>query len=376
MSPRGVRGLSNDTLYNAYAMLRSLIIALLLADAALSIYLSDSRMASGLLIIAALNAYLTRARIKAYVTLQWELNRLAMLVARTAIAITAIVIIIAGSSMIGRHDAATACLLLGTALVPVGLMPVIHFIAQRTHNSRGLHNFIKIIRCALTLAAGKLCLVLSGLGGFWLSQTAPAITGPQLLVIDGALVLSMIALGQDMIRHKLKRETPAVLNSKLTSFGAIGSFIGFGLLAAALAYGNYLLFFARHHLSPAYLDPTLPLYHQATALTCLTLILCLYIYLLFERADVHEKFFTNYLLSNKKLLRAFAVSLFVVAAITYIPWLQTFFAAGPLSIVDWLTALLAAGLYTGFRLLQRHTRKHTRHAVLRLHREVHTARYY
>ena len=70
----------------------------------------------------------------------------------------------------------------------------------------------------------------------------------------------------------------------------------------------FLLFFARHHLSPVHLSTFNPLYSEATTLTYLTLVLCLYVYLLFERSDVHEKFFTGYLLSNTKLLIAFAVS--------------------------------------------------------------------
>jgi magnesium-transporting ATPase (P-type) len=93
--------------------------------------------------------------------------------------------------------------------------------------------------------------------------------------------------------------------------------------------------------------------------------------LLLVRADEHEGFFTRYLWSNKKLLIAFCISLICIFNIMYNPLIQPYFHAGPLSAVDWLTALLAAGVYLSVRLLQRHTRKHTRRAVIKLHEEIH-----
>ena len=77
----------------------------------------------------------------------------------------------------------------------------------------------------------------------------------------------------------------AYLRDHIINRQAIGGFIGFGLLAAVFAYGNFLLFFVRHHLSTKYLDPTLPLYHQAQTRTYLPLVLCLSGYLMFERTD-------------------------------------------------------------------------------------------
>jgi Ca2+-transporting ATPase len=200
-------------------------------------------------------------------------------------------------------------------------------------------NIRKAARCALTDNAGELFTVLIGLAGLTLFHVAPAITAIQILAIDVvAQILPITALG----------------------------FVGFGLLASLLAYGNFLFFFVRHGLSPRYLPTTLPLYHQATTLTYLTLVLCLYIYLMFERSDAHEKFFTSYLWSNKKLLIAFALSFLLIGNIIYNPWVQPYFSAGPLTVLDWLTALLCAGLYMAFRLLQRHTRQHSHAAVLKL----------
>lgn len=232
-------------------------------------------------------------------------------------------------------------------------------------------NIRKAARCALTDNAAELFTVLLGLAALAIWHVAPAITALQILAIDiVAQILPITALGWDEAQGKLMREKPRNLRDHIINRRAISGFIGFGVLASILSYGNYLLFFARHHLSPAYLDPSLPLYHQATTLTYLTLVLCLYVYLLFERSDAHERFFTSYLWSNTKLLFAFGLSFVLIGCIIYSSWIQPYFSTGPLSFVDWLTALTCAGLYLAFRVLQRHTRKHTRHAVLKLHGEL------
>ena len=235
-------------------------------------------------------------------------------------------------------------------------------------------NIKKAARCALTDNAAELLTVLAGLTALSIWHVAPAITAIQILAIDVvAQILPITALGWDSAQHKLMREKPRDLRDHIINPAAISGFVGFGFLAAALAYANYLWFFARHHLSPRLLDTHLPLYHQATTLTYLTLVLCLYVYLMFERSDRHERFFTSYLWSNGKLLAAFALSFILIGNIIYNPWFQPYFSTGTLSATDWLTALLCTLAYTVFRLLQRHTRKHTRNAVLTLHHEIHPA---
>lgn len=232
-------------------------------------------------------------------------------------------------------------------------------------------NIKKAARCAMTDNAGELFTVLFGLFALSLFHVAPAITAIQILAIDVvAQILPITALGWDNAQGKLMHDKPRNLQDHIINRKAVIGFIGFGALASGIAYANYLFFFARHDLSPRYLDPSLPLYHQATTLTYLTLVLCLYVYLLFERSDTHEKFFTSYLWSNTKLLIAFGLSFVLIANIIYNPSVSPYFSAGPLSIVDWGTAIFCAGIYMSIRLLQRHTRKHTRAAVLELHREI------
>jgi magnesium-transporting ATPase (P-type) len=106
---------------------------------------------------------------------------------------------------------------------------------------------------------------------------------------------------------------------------------------------------------------------SATILTYLTIVLCQFVNLMLVRTDERERFFTSYLWSNKKLLGAFAISFFCIFNILYNPVVQPYFHAGPLSLADWLCAILAATLYLSIRLFQRYTRQHTRKALFNNH---------
>jgi Ca2+-transporting ATPase len=236
-------------------------------------------------------------------------------------------------------------------------------------------NIKKAARCALTDNAGELVTIMLGLAAFAIYHIPSAISPIQILAIDVvAQILPLTALGWDAPLANLMREHPRNLHDHIINRRAIGGFIGFGSLAAVLSYGNYLFFFIRHHLSPAYIDPSNPLVVQATTLTYLTLVLCFYVYLFFERADSHESIWTSYLWSNKKLLIALGISFVLIGNIMYNPWVEPYFSSGPLDVIDWLTAFGCAGLYLLFRLANRHTRKHSRRAVLALHHELNPAK--
>ena len=99
----------------------------------------------------------------------------------------------------------------------------------------------------------------------------------------------------------------------------------------------------------------------------LTIILCQFVNLFLVRSDEHEKVFTSYLWSNKKLLVAFGISFVLLGNIIYNPWVSPYFHAAALSLTDVLSAVAVAFIYCLIRLSQRHTRKHTRKALLRDH---------
>jgi Ca2+-transporting ATPase len=231
-------------------------------------------------------------------------------------------------------------------------------------------NIKKAARCALTDNAGELITILISLLGQAVFHIPIAITAIQILAIDIiAQMFPITALGWDGAQRELMHDQPRKLRDHIINRKTVSEFVMFGLLAAGLAYLNFLFFFARNGLSPERISTHNPFYFQATILTYLTIVLCQFINLLLVRSDEHESVFTSYLWSNKKLLIAFGISFFLIANVMYNPLVRPYFSAGPLSVIDWLTAIACAGIYLSVRLVQRHTRKHTRHAVVELHRK-------
>lgn len=229
-------------------------------------------------------------------------------------------------------------------------------------------NIHKAARCALTDNAGELIVILISLVGATVFHVPVAITAIQILAIDIiAEMFPITALGWDTAQRNLMRDQPRKLNDHIINKPAVMEFVAFGMLSAALAYANFLFFFERRGLSPVRIDPTSNLYMQATILTYVTIVLCQFVNLMLVRSDEHEKVFTSYLWSNKKLLLAFGVSIFLIANIIYNPLISPYFHAGPLSAADLFTAFAVAVIYALIRGAQRHTRKHTRRALFKDH---------
>jgi Ca2+-transporting ATPase len=229
-------------------------------------------------------------------------------------------------------------------------------------------NIRKAARCALTDNAGELITILISLVGQAVFHVPLAITAIQILAIDiVAEMFPITALGWDDAQRNLMHDKPRRLGDHIINKNAVLEFVAFGTLSASLAYANFLFFFERRGLSPVRIDEHSHLYAQATILTYLTIVLCQFVNLFLVRSDEHEKVFTSYLWSNKKLLIALATSLFLIGNIIYNPWISPYFHAGKLSVADIFTALAAAVIYCLIRLSQRHTRQHTRTRLFRDH---------
>ncbi|HVC36720.1 MAG TPA: cation-transporting P-type ATPase [Candidatus Dormibacteraeota bacterium] len=215
-------------------------------------------------------------------------------------------------------------------------------------------NIKKAARCALTDNSGELFTILLSLAGQTIFHIPIAITAIQILAIDIiAQIFPITALGWDNAQHNLMHEEPRRLSDHIINRRAVVEFLGFGLLTAALAYSNFLLFFVRHHLSPIQTSTNSSFYFRATILTYLSIVLCQFIYLMLVRSDEHESLWTSYLWSNKKLLVAFGISFFCIANLMYNPWISSYFGAGPLSLSDWISALVCAAIYLLVSLLTR-----------------------
>ena len=235
-------------------------------------------------------------------------------------------------------------------------------------------NITKAARSALTTNAAELGAVLISLVCQVVFHIPSAITAIQILAIDViAQIFPVTALGWDPAQRELMREKPRNLQDHIINRRAIIEFLCYGLLSAVFAYANFLFFFIRHQVSPVRINTSSELYQQATILTYLTIVLCQFVNLLFIRTDMREAFFSRYLLSNKRLLLAFGLSLFCILNIMYNPFVRPYFSAGPLSFIDWGTAIVAAMLYATISLFRRYDKKHTRKAVVKLHRQVRAA---
>lgn len=293
-----------------------------------------------------------------------EMRDLSKRLAIVAAMMAAIPVLLSLFEVIDPRHALFFIVCIVAAVVPAGLafessLPV--GIIKRRARSQ---NIISVVRSALTCNAAELLTVLLGLATLSLLSVPPAITTRQILAIDIiTLILPVMALGWDKIQH---RQTSEPLINRQTAL----RLTGFGGLAGLLSYANFAFFFVRHGLSARFLDTGLPLYAEATTLTFLSLVLCLCVHLVFERSDRREKFFTRYLWSNERLMGGFAASLILIINLLYNPWIQPYFGTTALSLGDWLSVLACTVLYFGFRLLQRHTRKHTRRAVVQLHRDL------
>lgn len=229
-------------------------------------------------------------------------------------------------------------------------------------------NITKAARCALTDNAGELFAVLMSLAGQAFFDIPIAILAVQILAIDLiAELFPVTALGWDSAQNDLMHDRPRDLKDHIINSRAVNEFLGYGLLAASLAYANFIIFFARHGQNPAHINSSGKLYAQATILTYLTLVLCQFINLLFVRTSDKEPFFSRYLWSNKKLLIAFGASLFCILNIIYNPVVQPYFKSGSLSVADWLYAFAALIIYLTVRLFQRWSLRHSRATVLQLH---------
>lgn len=147
--------------------------------------------------------------------------------------------------------------------------------------------------------------------------------------------------------------------------------VAFGVWAAIVVFASYLLFFGYHVLSPVFIDTSSELYAQATTVALITFAFCQGLNILFTRADDHEHIGTEFLWKNQKLLQAYGVSFFLLLNVIYNPLFQSLLGTASIGFVDWMTAAFCAAIYVGGRRLQRYTRLHTRHSLIKLHHELH-----
>jgi len=215
----------------------------------------------------------------------------------------------------------------------------------------------KIARCILTDFSAALSVLLISLLVTYIWHIPAAILLIQILAVE----LFLQTLPISTLQHdKVKKKPRHHMHVKV-------ELVAFGIWAGLISYGSYLLFFGYHVISPVYIDTNNSLYVQATTLALVTFALCQAVNILFVRADEHLHMGTKFLWENKKLLRAFAMSGFLLLNLVYNPLLHSLLGTAPLSLLEWIVALFCTTIYIGGRRLQRHSRQFSRHAVRELH---------
>jgi Ca2+-transporting ATPase len=218
---------------------------------------------------------------------------------------------------------------------------------------------------AFTSNGAELVVNLASLAAATIFHVPLAISVMQILAIDlVAELFPIAALGRDKAEGELMDEPPRKLSHHILNRQSILDLLWCGVIIGGLAFMNFLLFYWRRDLSPAHVDQHSLINAQATSLTYLTIALAQLANILQRRSE--HGLFTRYQLHNRTLWGAMAFSMFCVAMIIYSP-LNVYFHSGPLSLTDWLFALLAAGIFITIREFERHTRKHSRHALFAKH---------
>ncbi len=229
-------------------------------------------------------------------------------------------------------------------------------------------NIKKAAMCCFTGNSAELMVNLFSLASATVFHIPLGLTVIQILAIDViAELFPVAALGGDKAENDIMHEPPRNTKDHILNRQSLIDITWSGVLIGGLAFGNYLWFFSRNGVNPQGLAPDSHIHLQATALTYVTLILCLLVNVLLRRTS--RGLFTRYQLHNKALWLSMALSLFCVANIVYNPWITDYFHTAPLSFVDILTALGAMAIFITVREFQRFNRPHHRGAVLALHRE-------
>ncbi len=225
------------------------------------------------------------------------------------------------------------------------------------------------IKAVLVDNAAFVALIFLGIAGQIIYNQPIPIQVMQIILFSTLIqALPIIELAWDKPLERAMQQRPKL--GMLISPNDVGEIVIFGLLAGAVAYANFLLYFARINLSPAYIDPSSAFVAHAATIAFVTLVACQSANLLFLRAARHQSFFTRYLWSNPRLLAAMGLGTFVVLIVVYNPTIAQLFNFAGLDPGDWAMVAIATAAYIGARLLQRHTRQHARHTVIKLHRKV------
>ncbi|MDK2899131.1 MAG: P-type Ca2+ transporter type [Patescibacteria group bacterium] len=208
-------------------------------------------------------------------------------------------------------------------------------------------NIKKATVSCLTSNFGELITVLVGLVALSLAGIPPAITPILILSIDLiAELFPIAALGWDEPDGELMRDQPRNPKDHIFNTSTFFDLLYTGILIGVLAFGNYLLFAYRNSITASSLTNS-NLYFSAVTITYVTIVLCQLVNILVRRS--RGATLSSYLFTNKQLWMAMGLSVICVLGIVYIPVINQVFGSGPLSLIDWFFAILAALIFFMFK---------------------------
>ncbi len=210
-------------------------------------------------------------------------------------------------------------------------------------------NLKKTIMSTLTSNMAELAAVLLSLLFTTLYGTPMAILAVQILAID--LIGEMIPLTfltWDPAQKKLMTSPPRNPDEHVIKASSLFDIAWTGFIMGGLGFMNFMFLFWREGVSPVNIPTDSLVYIRATTLTYVTIILGQWMNILSRRAG-HDSVFSSYLLSNKRLLIGYAISLFFILNISYNPYISPFLYTGPLSLFDWVLAITASFIFLAIR---------------------------
>jgi Ca2+-transporting ATPase len=207
-------------------------------------------------------------------------------------------------------------------------------------------NIKKAIFCNMTGNSTELFTILISLIGTAFLGYPLALLTYQLLAVDLiAQMLPITFLTWDPPQPRIMSEAPRNPDQHVVNKVSLMDFAWSGVLGGIIAYTNFFLEFYRHGKFPVNILDSDPVYIRATTLTYVSIVLVQWVNIMSRRAGGQESVFTAYLWSNKRLLLAFAISLFFILNIVYNPAVSVWLATGPLSMVDWVFAAAGGVVY-------------------------------
>lgn len=221
-------------------------------------------------------------------------------------------------------------------------------------------NLRKTVLASMTTNAAELFTVLLGLAAVSTRNWAIPILAIQILSIDLlAEIMPLTFLTYDPPSAGLMRRPPRDLGDHILNGGTSIEIILLGLLMAALAFGNYVLFMNRTGVTLLVDHTPWPLYGRATAITYLTIAFCQFANIL-SRRDETRTIFSNNFWSNRILLFSIVGSIGLLFIGIHAPYISSFLSFAAPTPIDWAHIMGAAVVYLFafevIKLFRRHRR--------------------